>query len=224
MIPARQSTALELAIGPILDADGVAVTDGVVGDFKIKKTTGNFAALNGSATLTHVSAGFYDLVLTTSDTDTVGLCCVAIDDTTNACAPVYLQVIEEAIYDAFYAASATGLLPTNVTQLGGDTTALTNLKNSSLAITSGTVATDGSNSATSFKVDATLGAKATDYFGNGDGGMVLVFIDGTTNEWQGRRVTAFNATTDFITVEEAFSATPTDADTFILVGRITELS
>lgn len=108
MIPARQSTALELAIGPILDADGVAVTGGVVGDLKIKKTTGNFAALNGSATLTHVSAGVYDLVLTTSDTDTVGLCTIAIDDTTNACASIYLQVMEEAAYDMLYAASATG--------------------------------------------------------------------------------------------------------------------
>lgn len=110
MIPARQSTAFELSVGPVLDADGVAVTDCVVGDFKLKKTTGAFAALNASATLTHVSAGTYDLVLTTSDTDTVGLLTVAIDDTTNACAPVRMQVIEEAIYDAFYAASATGLL------------------------------------------------------------------------------------------------------------------
>jgi hypothetical protein len=107
-IIARQSTALETAIGPVLDADGAAVTDCVVGDFKLKKTTGNFAALNGSATLTHVSAGMYDLVLTTSDTDTVGVCCVAIDDTTNACAPIYLQVIEEAVYDGQFAASAAG--------------------------------------------------------------------------------------------------------------------
>ena len=108
---ARQSTALEIAIGPVLDANGVAVTGGVVGDFKIKKTTGNFAALNVSATLTHVSAGIYDLVLTTSDTDTVGQCCIAIDDTVNACASVYLQVVEEAVYDIFYAASATGAVP-----------------------------------------------------------------------------------------------------------------
>jgi hypothetical protein len=110
MIPVRQSTAFETAIGPVLDADGVAVTDCVVGDFKIKKTTGDFAALNGSATLTHVSAGVYDLVLTTSDLGTVGLNCVAIDDTVNACAPLYLQVIEEAVYDAMFAASAAGFL------------------------------------------------------------------------------------------------------------------
>ena len=110
MIPVRQSTAFETAIGPVLDSSGVAVTDCVVGDFKLKKTSGNFAALNGSATLTHVSAGFYDLVLTTSDTDTVGTCCVVIDDTTNACAPLYLQVVEEAVYDALFASTAPGYL------------------------------------------------------------------------------------------------------------------
>lgn len=108
MIPVRQSTAFEVAIGPVLDASGVAVTDCVVGDFKLKKTTGNFAALNGSATLTHVSAGTYDLILTTSDVDTVGLATVAIDDTVNGCAPLYLQVVEEAVYDALFAASAAG--------------------------------------------------------------------------------------------------------------------
>jgi hypothetical protein len=109
-IPVRQSTAFECAIGPVLDASGVAVTNCVVADFKIKKTTGNFAALNGSATLTHVSVGVYDLVLTTSDVDTVGLATIAIDDTVNACASLYLQVIEEAVYDRDYAAAATGYI------------------------------------------------------------------------------------------------------------------
>lgn len=112
MIPARQSTAFELSIGPVLDAAGVAVTDCVVGDFKIKKTTGNYAALNGSATLTHVSAGTYDLVLTTSDVDTVGLATISIDDTVNACAPVRLQVIEEAVYDRDFASASTGIIGT----------------------------------------------------------------------------------------------------------------
>jgi len=122
MIIARQSTAFEFSVGPVLDASGAAVTDCVVGDFKIKKTTGNYAALNGSATLTHVSAGTYDLVLTTSDTDTVGLATVSIDDGANACAPVRLQVVEEAVYDALFAASAPGYVanaPVNVAQFGG---------------------------------------------------------------------------------------------------------
>jgi hypothetical protein len=122
MIPVRQATAFEIAVGPVLDADGVAVTNCVIGDFKLKKTTGNFAALNASATLTHVSAGVYDLVMTTSDTDTVGLAAVAIDDTVNACPIVYLQVVEEAVYDALYAASALGYVanaPVSVAQWAG---------------------------------------------------------------------------------------------------------
>ena len=40
MIIARQSTVRTVTIGPILDADGVAVTDGVVGDLKISKNGG----------------------------------------------------------------------------------------------------------------------------------------------------------------------------------------
>jgi hypothetical protein len=124
MNPVRQSTAFEIAVGPVLDADGVAVTDCVIADFKLKKTTGNFAAFNGSATLTHVSAGVYDLVGTTSDSDTVGMLTVAIDDTVNACSPVRLQVLEEAVYDALYAASAVGPLLANsdgsgLTEAGG---------------------------------------------------------------------------------------------------------
>lgn len=108
MIPVRQSTAFETSIGPVLDADGAAFTGAVVGDFQIKKTSGDWAALNGSATATHTAVGNYDIVLTTSDLDTVGVCAIRINDTVNACATLYLQVIEEAVYDAHYAASAPG--------------------------------------------------------------------------------------------------------------------
>jgi hypothetical protein len=124
----RQSTARTVIVGPILDADGVAVTDGVVGDLKISKNGAAPAALNGSATLTHRHTGHYSLALTTSDTDTVGTAQITIDDTVNAMPPKELTVIEEAVYDALYAASATGLLPANVTQIGGDSQSATDLK------------------------------------------------------------------------------------------------
>ena len=106
MIPARQSTAITIMVGPVLDADGVAVTGGVVGDFKISKNGAAPGGLNGSATATHRHTGFYSLALTTSDTDTVGTAQITIDDTTNSCPLANLQVMEEVIYDAFYAASA----------------------------------------------------------------------------------------------------------------------
>ena len=93
-------------IGPVLDASGVAVTGSVVGDFKISKNGAAPAALDGSATLTHRHTGNYSLALTANDLDTVGTAQVTCDDTVNACAEKDLQVIEEAIYDALFAASA----------------------------------------------------------------------------------------------------------------------
>jgi len=122
------------------------------------------------------------------------------------------------------AALVGGLMSSDVTAVATSTQAATNLKQSSLALATGTVVADGSNTATTFKIDTTLGAKAADYFGNDSGGMVLAFVDGATNEWQTRRVIDFNTTTDFITVEEAFDATVAGDDEFILIGRITELS
>jgi hypothetical protein len=106
MIIARQSTARTVMIGPVLDADGVAVTDCVVADFEGSVNGGDPAALNGSATLTHRGVGFYSLALTATDLGTVGSFEVTINDTTNACAIKELTVIEEAVYDALFAASA----------------------------------------------------------------------------------------------------------------------
>jgi hypothetical protein len=98
-------------VGPVLDADGVAVTGGVVADFKISKNGGAPAALNGSATLTHRHTGHYSLALTASDLDTVGQAEVVIDDTVNACPIKVITVVEEAVYDILFVASATGAVP-----------------------------------------------------------------------------------------------------------------
>jgi hypothetical protein len=95
-------------IGPVLDASGVAVTDCVVADFEGSVNGGDPAALNGSATLTHRGVGFYSLALTATDLATVGSFEVTINDTTNSCGMKELTVIEEAIYDALFAASANG--------------------------------------------------------------------------------------------------------------------
>lgn len=108
MIDARQSTARTFTVGPILDADGLAVTTVTVDKLKIKKNGGASAALNGSATLTHDVTGHFSLALTTSDLDTVGVSDVVLNDGTNACQPLRIRVIEEAVYDALYAAAAAG--------------------------------------------------------------------------------------------------------------------
>lgn len=110
MIVARQSTARTVTVGPVLDASGVAVTDCVVADFEGSVNGGDPAALNGSATLTHRGVGFYSLALTATDLATVGTFEVVINDTVNACPMKEITVIEEAVYDALFAASAPGYL------------------------------------------------------------------------------------------------------------------
>jgi hypothetical protein len=90
----------------MLDAAGAFVSDGVVADFKISKNGGAPAALNGSATLTHRNTGHYSLALTASDLDTVGQAEIVIDDTVNGCPIKEITVVEEAVYDALFAASA----------------------------------------------------------------------------------------------------------------------
>lgn len=129
MTIARQNTARTVMIGPVLDADGVAVTGGVVADFKGSVNGGAPAALNGSATLTHRHTGFYSLALTATDLATVGSFEVVIDDTVNCCPMRTITVVEEAVYDALFAASALGYVanaPVNVAQISGDSTAADN--------------------------------------------------------------------------------------------------
>jgi hypothetical protein len=122
MIYARQSTAIIVTVGPVLDADGVAVTGGVVADYKISKNGGAPAALNGSATYTHRHTGYGSLSLTATDVGTVGTVEITMDDTVNSCPIKEITVLEEAVYDALFAASAPGYVanaPVNVAQFGG---------------------------------------------------------------------------------------------------------
>jgi hypothetical protein len=108
MIIARQSTAKTFMVGPVLDADGVAVTDCVIADFKVSKNGAAPAAFDASATLTHRHSGHYSLAATATDLNTVGSAQVTIDDTVNACQPKDITVIEEAVFDLSFAAAAAG--------------------------------------------------------------------------------------------------------------------
>ena len=124
-ITARQSTARTIMVGPVLDSAGAAVTGAVVGDFKISKNGAAPAALNASATLTHRHTGHYSLALTASDTDTVGSAQITLDKTTDSCPEKDITVVEEAVYDLFWVASATGLVSLANAAMGGSSLTLT---------------------------------------------------------------------------------------------------
>ena len=103
----RQSTARTILVGPILDSSGAAKTDEVVGNVRATKN-GTVGTLDGSATLTHDHAGKYKLALTANDTDTVGVLQISLTSGTNDMPVVHTNVVEEAIFDAIFAASAAG--------------------------------------------------------------------------------------------------------------------
>ncbi len=112
----RQSTQVVVRIGPFYD-----VTDGVTPETGVTLAAADQAELlkaAGAATV-DISArtfaaiascdGYYDLTLTTTDTNTIGTAEVVIHDASvhRALPAQRFQVIEEAVYDAIYASGAS---------------------------------------------------------------------------------------------------------------------
>lgn len=136
MLYLKQSTQIRVRVGPFVDAtDGVTpetgITLGAADQAEALKADGAATVDISGATWAAVTGadGWYDLTLTTSHTDTVGELLVVVQDS-SVCLGVHrtFQVVEEAIYDAYFGSGATGLLPANVTQISGDSTAADNLE------------------------------------------------------------------------------------------------
>lgn len=102
----------------------------------------------------------------------------------------------------------------NVTAIIGEVLSATNLGYLMSSFRIGAVVADAGNSTTSFKTD--LEALGTDYYLK----RVLVWPEGTNNETQNVLVTAFNNSTQVITVSPALANIPTTGHQFILGGRI----
>jgi len=146
----RQSTQVVVRVGP-----AVAVANGFVPVTNLTVSGADEAeALRaaGAATLDISGAtfaavtssdGWYDLTLTTTATNTIGTLEIVIQDD-SLILPIHkdFQVMEEAVYDALYAASAVGPLPadsdgTVLTEAGGTGDHLTaiDLPNQTMDIT-----------------------------------------------------------------------------------------
>ena len=128
----KQSTAYTFRHGPFLDeTDGKTAETGLTisqADVRLSKAGGNFAQKNESSSSSHDEIGFYIVVLDATDTNTCGELLVAVHE--SGALPVFktFQVLEEAIYTALFAASATGELPADVVKVSGDATAADNLE------------------------------------------------------------------------------------------------
>jgi hypothetical protein len=210
----RQSTGIDVRVGPFVDS-----TDGVTPETSVALGTADQAELlkaDGAATVDISSAtwaavtgsdGWYDLTLTTSHTDTVGELVVVIQDS-DLCLPVFakFQVVEEAIYDAIWAASATRI-PADVTAISGTTAVADNLEASLETMLTGT-ATGGSTS--------TVTSAVTGHGNDTFIGRVLIFRTGTL-QYEAGVITDYDSTSGTFTFAAATFTTSPTTETFVIV-------
>lgn len=117
----KQSTAFTTIVGPILDSDGVEYSGAVIGDLSITKN-GTTAAMAAAATLTYISNGYYTLVGTTGNSDTVGRADVTCNKSTYQMPPKCFEVLPATVFDALVtnATTASGGL-CDLKRFGGTT-------------------------------------------------------------------------------------------------------
>jgi len=139
----RQSTSQDIRIGPFLD-----ITDGVTEetaltlantDVRLSKDGAAFGAKN-SGGLTHDSDGWYSGTLNATDTNTVGELVINVHQPANTL-PVWKTywVLEEAVYDDLFGASAAGIPTVAEIQSGLATAAALTTVDNEIAVIDGVV-------------------------------------------------------------------------------------
>ncbi|MGE3835237.1 MAG: hypothetical protein AB7H43_10670, partial [Acidimicrobiia bacterium] len=116
----RQSTAVDIALGPFLDdTDGKTAETGLTisqADVRLKKNAGNWAQKNQASAATHEENGWYEVSLNTTDTDTLGVLVVAVHEA--GALPVFatFMVLPANVYDSLV--PGTDTLDVQVTGMG----------------------------------------------------------------------------------------------------------
>ena len=134
----KQSTASQsVVIGPFVDStDGVTAETALTisaADIRLSKNGGNIVAKNSGGG-THDEIGYYTVTLDATDTNTVGRLQLMVNE--SGALPVYHEftVLEEAIYDALFGASADAFdANARVKGIAGTTTTLDALNDVSAA-------------------------------------------------------------------------------------------
>lgn len=115
MLVLKQSTSVDIRMGPAVGpTDGVTpvTTAAIVGADQAEVLKANGAAtvaMTGTLAAVTGADGWYDYTCATTDVDTVGEVVFVLQDA-SLMLPIFVraQVVEEAIYDALYGASAGG--------------------------------------------------------------------------------------------------------------------
>lgn len=207
----RQSTSTDVPIGPFVDqSDGFTPETTLTitqPDIRLKKNGGAWAQKNAAQTLSHEENGNYEVTLDATDTNTLGLLRLHVNE--SGALPIWEDfiVVPANVYDSFF---STDLLQVDLTQwLGSAPNALVSSRvdasvGSATAeavsmIRSVAWGTADSGSTTTM-VDAARTETGTDYWK----GCLIVFGGSLTG--QTRLITGFDPTTDTITFAPATTA------------------
>jgi len=231
----RQSTSVDVPVGPFLDAtDGVTAETALTitqPDVRLKKNGGAWAQKAAAQTLSHEENGNYEVTLDATDTDTLGQLRLHVAEA--GALPVWddFTVVPAAVYDALLAGSGTGLradvislagsaisqagglINANATQVSGDATAADNLESEFDGTGFAAYvrrATAQAGAAGTITLDT--GASTTDNLYNG---MSVKIVAGT-GIGQARVVTAYVGSTRVATVVPNWVTNPSTDSVFVL--------
>lgn len=189
----------------------------------------------GESALGSLTLSFY-----AEDSDTLAATATATEEANRK--GLYIATVTEALDGLYYVKVATSggthvetqlaqmvdstgicrcgdWLYADLVRVDGDEDAAEALKNMARTVVSGTVVSDVSNTESTFKTDLTNAT--TDFYGDtSTGGCVLAFGPAAQNEGLSRRITSYNATTKFVTLESPFPLVPAATDPFDILGRI----
>lgn len=119
----RQSTSVDVPIGPFLDeTDGKTAETALTitqPDIRLKKNSAAWAQKNAAQTLSHEEAGWYEVTLDATDTNTLGILVVAIHE--SGALPVWREfmVVTANVWDSYM---SSDLLDVSLVQVAGSTT------------------------------------------------------------------------------------------------------
>lgn len=128
-IELKQSTSWTGPVGPFLDeSDGITPETGLTisqADIRLKKNGGAWAQSNDATGATHEEGGWYELTLDATDTNTLGVLKLSIQE--SGAVPVWenFLVVSANYWDHKY---GTANLNANAVAISGDTTAADNLE------------------------------------------------------------------------------------------------
>ena len=100
----KQSTAVDIGLGPFVDStDGFTAETALTilqADVRLKKNGGAWAQKNQASSATHEENGWYEVSLDATDTNTLGILIVAVNET--GALPVWKEflVVPANVYDA----------------------------------------------------------------------------------------------------------------------------